>query len=282
MSLFIEIKFVGGLGNQLFQYATSRSLGIKNKIPYILLNTEGYKKNNPRAREFGLKYYKINGHIINSEIVNKMLRPGTKMNKFISIFPGYNAINENGLKLQMLSYRKSLLTSLSGYWQSEYYFNDIRSILIEELVPKILPPFPNWLLNNNTVAVHVRRTDYLLESQFGFLGKKYYVDSIDFFAKKIDNPLFIFFSDDIEWCKEEFKNDNSIFFDDNMWKADYLQLFLMSKCLHQIIANSSFSWWGAWLNTNPEKIIIRPETPFRDKSIYYESYYPNEWLSICN
>jgi len=281
MSLFLEVKISDGLGNQLFQYATARSLCIKNKIPYLLLNTESFKNNN-LGRQFGLNNFPVAGRIIQNDFIKKLLRKNTKYNRIISICPFYKSISEKGLKLQQLSEKTGLLTSLQGYWQSEYYFKDIRAILLEELVPLNLPSFPDWINNKNTVAVHVRRTDYLSENTHGALNEKYYKNAMHFIQDKVSNPLFIFFSDDIIWCKENFTNSNIFFCEDEVWNKDYLQLFLMSKCAHQIIANSSFSWWGAWLNDNPEKIVIRPAIPFSDNTLQYESYYPANWVAVAN
>jgi hypothetical protein len=97
---------------------------------------------------------------------------------------------------------------------------------------------------------------------------------------KLAKPVFIFFSDDIEWCKQFFTESNVIFCEEKEWMPDYLSLWLISKCRHQIIANSSFSWWGAWLNVNPDKIVIRPADPFKEKSLLYESHYPNDWQTV--
>ncbi|MEO5892037.1 MAG: alpha-1,2-fucosyltransferase, partial [Ferruginibacter sp.] len=184
--------------------------------------------------------------------------------------------------LQQLEKKTGLLSSLDGYWQSANYFNDIRETLLNEFTPRHLPAFPHWITIDNTVAVHVRRADYLAEHRYGFLGINYYEDAIAMMKEKIADPLFVFFSDDIAWCKANFNNKDVIFFEDDKWDKDYLQLHLISKCNHQIIANSSFSWWGAWLNTNPGKIVIRPATPFNDERLLYESHYPDEWVAIKN
>jgi len=200
----------------------------------------------------------------------------------MAVMPGYRMIAEDGLRIQKLPHRLGALTSISGFWQSEYYFKDIRPTLLKELTPIDIPAFPEWLNRKNTVAVHIRRADYLVENGFGALSEAYYHRAMVVLRQKIEDPVFIFFSDDIPWCRSRFSENGILFCDDAQWKEDYLQLFLMSKCRHQIIANSSFSWWGAWLNANPEKIVIRPEKPFLDESLLYESYYPADWVSVEN
>ena len=279
--MFLEIKFVGGLGNQLFQYATGRNLCIENKIAYLLLNIESYTDES-LGRTFGLSNLQIKGTIIKSNRVKKIFRKHTKFNKIFTALSLHKNISEENFSLHQLKKRTGFLTSVNGFWQSAHYFNDIREILLKEFAPLHLPGLPGWIAENNTVAVHVRRTDYLTEKRYGFLGAEYYRAAMVMLKEKIADPLFVFFSDDIAWCRATFKNDKIIFFADDEWDKDYLQLHLMSKCAHQVIANSSFSWWGAWLNSNPEKIVIRPATPFKEKSLLYQSHYPEEWIAINN
>jgi hypothetical protein len=281
MSLFLEVKITDGLGNQLFQYATGRSLAIKKGIKHFLLNIDSFKYNS-LGREFGLRNFHTGGKVITSGLVEKILRKDTKYNRLASHFPFYKTIMEDGLKLQELSQTSGLFLSLSGYWQSEHYFKDIRPLLLRELVPVDLPPFPDWIHAENTVAVHVRRTDYLSTTRIGALGESYYRAAMSFLRSKIKKQLFIFFSDDIGWCRESFEAGDTLFCEAGDWDKDYHQLYLMSRCAHQVIANSSFSWWGAWLNNKEAKIVVRPAVPFTDSTYRYESYYPAEWIGVEN
>jgi hypothetical protein len=282
MSLLLEVKLKGGLGNQLFQYATARGLCVKKKIPILLFNTDNYDVD-PVGRTFALLNYNVKGSLIHGALTRKLFRRGTKYNRIISWLSVYGGIEELGLKLHNFPNRMRPFCSLNGYWQSDFYFREIRSLLLKEIVPLARPDFPDWQQEEaNTVAVHVRRSDYLAENEFGILSEEYYRNSIDLARKRIADPLFIFFSDDLEWCKANFKSKDFLFCDQQEWHRDYLQLFLMSKCKHQIIANSSFSWWGAWLNDNPGKQIFRPERPFLKSSLQYESYYPADWIGVTN
>ncbi len=281
MSVFLEVKITDGLGNQLFQYATGRSLAIQKGIKHFLLNADSFKYNS-LGRVFGLRNFHTGGKVISSGFVEKLLRKDTKYNRFVAALPLYKAISDDGLKLQELAKVDGFFLSLNGYWQSEQYFKDIRPLLVEELVPVDLPVLPDWTKSQNTVAVHVRRTDYLTEKRIGALGEDYYRKAIELMRKKIGDPLFVFFSDDLDWCRATFTEGNMLFCDQPEWSKDYQQLYLMSRCTHQIIANSSFSWWGAWLNNNEEKIVVRPAVPFTDNTFRYESYYPAGWISIEN
>lgn len=280
-SIFLEIKFKGGLGNQLFQYATARNLCIEKKISYLLLNTESYK-NDSLGRSFSLTKLQVKGTVIKSNRVKKIFRKHTKINKIFTAFSLHKNITEDNFSIQEIKEKTGLLTSLDGYWQSQVYFNNIRHILLKEFTPLYLPVLPDWVAEKNTIAVHVRRKDYLTEKRYGFLGTDYYEAAITMLNQKLTDPLFVFFSDDIYWCKTTFRSNRIIFCEDEQWDTDYLQLYLISKCAHQVIANSSFSWWGAWLNTNPQKIVIRPAKPFKEKSLLYEYHYPEEWISVNN
>lgn len=281
MKLVLEIKVSDGLGNQFFQYATARSLCIQHKIPYLLLVDENLK-NNRFGRTFLLSNYPIKGKVVSNKYVKGLLRSGTNLNKLLSLLPFYHFIKENALKFQPLSQKVGFYTALQGHWQSELYFKNIRTELLQELIPFNIPEYPSWINFSNTVAVHVRRADYLGVKEFGFLGVTYYKDAIAVVKQRINNPLFIFFSDDISWCMEHFNGEKILYCTETAWAKDFLQLHLMSKCAHNIIANSSFSWWGAWLNQNPEKIVLRPETPFVNSIFQNEAYYPKEWVSISN
>ena len=281
MSLFLEIKFKGGLGNQLFQYATARRLSVEQKVPWLLFNTENYKSD-VFGRSFSLMNFRTKGSVVRSGLTKKVFQKGTKINKIISSLPLYNQIEENGLRLQNFPEKLPLLSSISGYWQSEMYFRDIRALLLGELVPREIPSLPRWLSDGETVAVHIRRTDYLVENGFGSLKEEYYREAIGMMGERIDNPIFVFFSDDLDWCRSVFQGSRFRFCDDKDWQQDYLQLYLMSQCAHQIIANSSFSWWGAWLNNRPSRLVVRPERPFLNSALQYESYYPADWIKCKN
>jgi hypothetical protein len=275
---FIYVKLNGGLGNQLFQYATAR--GVMRKNDMLLLNLNSFDEDY-LGRQFRLHNYKIGGAIIGSKKLKKIFIPNTKVNLFINKLGLYANIEERGFFVHKeIKSRLNLINYIQGFWQSEDYFKEIRLDLLNELVPREIPQLPPIFIQANTVAVHIRRTDYLTDNRYGFLGEEYYRSAIQIFKQKINNPVFIIFSDDYVWCKKVFGKEAILFCEDLNWQHDYLQLYLMSRCSHQIVANSSYSWWGAWLNVNPEKIIIRPKTPFKDLSLLYENHYPKSWIAI--
>jgi Glycosyl transferase family 11 len=279
--MFLSVRFRGGLGNQLFQYATARSISIKSKISFLYFNVSEYK-NESLARTFTLAHYRVKGKISSSLFIEKIFISFTKLNRLFTFLGLHSTLKEMSFFIQKISLPKKIFLSLDGYWQSEYYFENIRELLLEELQPVFCPAFPQWIYKENTIAIHIRRTDYLNEKRYGFIGLDYYTRAMNYCRVELNSPLFIVFSDDIDWCKKNIFGLDIMYFQEENWKADYLELYLISKCKHQIIANSSFSWWGAWLNTNENKIVIHPKAPFIDTSLLYESHYPKEWITIQN
>jgi hypothetical protein len=132
------------------------------------------------------------------------------------------------------------------------------------------------LLDDNTCSVHIRRGDYLrFPNDHPTLLNDYYFKSFDKMKK---NTKFIVFSDDITWCKDNIKGNNMFYIED---ETDYVNLILMSLCKHNIIANSSFSWWGAWLNKNKNKKVIAPKIWFGpNKNLNTKDLIPNKWITI--
>jgi hypothetical protein len=274
------VNFGGGLGNQLFQYASARGLMKRNDL--LLFDVSSYSKDY-LSRHFSLGNYNIKGKLITNKIANKFFIPNTKFNKIADLLGQFRFIKEDSFFIhEQLSKKVKFLTAIHGYWQSALYFSNLRTELLEELTPKEIPVLPEWLNEKNTVAVGVRRTDYLVDTKYGFIGEKYYIEAFKLIKEKVKNPFFIIFTDDLPWCKSFFKNESFIFCEENEWSKDYLKIYLMSKCSHQIISNSSFYWWGAWLNTGLDKIVIRPAHPFNDMSLLYESHYPEDWLVVNN
>jgi hypothetical protein len=186
--------------------------------------------------------------------------------------------NEPFFQFKKIPYQKNL--KLSGYFQSEKYFNHNRnSILdlfsIDDNSKNYIKNKYDDILNKKTCSVHVRRGDYLN------LPNHHPVCSLDYYNKTIemmDVDLFLVFSDDIEWCRKNFIGDKFIFIDEN---PDYIDIWLMSLCDNNIIANSSFSWWGAWLNQNENKTVIAPKQWF-GSAIQHNTndLIPETWLRL--
>ena len=260
----IITKIKGGLGNQLFQYAVGRAVALRHKVPLKFDTTifETYKLHNGyRLDQFAIKAdIAADNEIINLKGRNNVL---------------FSALRKAGL-VKRKSYFKEKRSSyfdasvfknnfvyLDGYWQNELYFSDIRELILEELSPNsstndLSFAYLECIKKNNSVSIHVRRGDYLNLKNINVLDVDYYMKAVEYIRKIVEKPTFYIFSDDLEWCKSSlaFLGD-CIYVERTQTEIDDLKL--MSFCQHNIIANSSFSWWGAWLNQNPNKTVIAPK-----------------------
>ena len=260
----IITKLKGGLGNQLFQYAVGRALALHNKLPLKLDLTvfENYKLHNGyRLDQFAIQA----GIATENEIIN--LKGGNNVL--------FSALRKAGL-FKRKSYFKEKRSSyfdarvfknnfvyLDGYWQNELYFSNIREVLLRELSPinsmnDLGCDYLEPINKSNSVSLHVRRGDYLNLKNINVLDVDYYMKAVEYIRKNVEKPTFFIFSDDLDWCKKSLGFlDGCIYVDRTQTEIDDLKL--MSFCRHNIIANSSFSWWGAWLNQNPKKTVIAPK-----------------------
>jgi hypothetical protein len=290
----IITKLKGGLGNQLFQYAIGRQLAfnlnseLKIDVSFFL-NTK-----DATPRDYKLYFYNINVHFATNKDITKVLG-----SVFFRSFKrrcwkmGFDFFHWNYVREDVFGFYPEILelkgdVMLEGYWQSERYFNSIRSILLDEirLVNQFettkFSTFASEIQNCESVAIHIRRGDYVnhptVNAQFGVINMEYYSNAIVEIAKRLKTPIFYIFSDDIDWCKNNLPTTDAHHFVSGF--ADYEELMLMSSCQHQIIANSSFSWWGAWLNINPNKIVIAPKQWFASPDLDTSNVVPESWIRL--
>jgi hypothetical protein len=258
MKTYVEIK--GGLGNMLFQIAT----GISYSLEY---NTELFvDTNNYHGSHHNIKKYLNN------------IFSGIKFENSQHIQTFY----ENGFEYNKIPKYSSNL-KLNGFFQSEKYFVKYRNEIIktfmnEDYYSDKCKNYLNKFDEKNIVSIHVRRGDYVkLQNFHTLLNLDYYKNAISHFNQ---NDLFLIFSDDIEWCKENFSFLNNKFFIDDL--DDYESLYIMSKCKNHIIANSTFSWWGAWLNIDGTKKIICPKNWFgpMNSHLVINDLYCDNWIKI--
>ncbi len=169
---------------------------------------------------------------------------------------------------------------LTGYWHNQKYFKSFYSQLIKEFEFISKPDIPNeelikYIKEENSISIHIRRGDYA--NLDNILPINYYHNAIDYIKKKVKNPKFIYFSDEPNWVKENLTINNSdIIVDFNDSSEGYNDMRLMSLCKHNIIANSTLSWWGAWINQNPDKIVIAPKS-YDNKT---NDFCPIDWIKI--
>lgn len=282
----IIVQLNGGLGNQMFQYALGRRLNIDRKVP-IKLDTSCFNSQNSRSFELN----KLNIKIATLTKSKATLINSTYFRQLLSInqnhFPYYKRhfVDERPQR----GYDENILhvpanCFLSGYWQSEKYFEPIKEQIKNEFLPKKsildidLSLADQIQSRNHSVSVHVRRGDYINSSHHYELQVDYYYKAVQIIKNSYPDSYFYFFSDDIEWVKKNiFLSENAKYIDNS---SDIVNdLFLMCQCHHHINANSSFSWWGAWLGEKENSTIIVPnhwfvDAPFPDELI------PKRWLRI--
>lgn len=278
----VIVQLLGGLGNQMFQYAAGRSLAERLKAK-LYLDISGYKKKD-RLRSYSLGCFQLKVNLLKN---NQHFKVGRLWNKLTKKFDYYQEkhfhYDHYFLKLKGNVY-------LSGYWQSEKYFKNIEKIIRKDFSFKVKMTQKNQALANqmkksNSASIHLRRTDYLINAQaqalYHFCPWSYYQKAIKLIKTKIKKPVFFVFSDEPEWVRKNLKPEGKmIYVNHNLGKSDDQDLRLMSLCQHNIIANSSFSWWAAWLNNNQKKIIITPKKWFNDKRIKNHDLIPDKWLQI--
>jgi len=291
----IIVKLWGGLGNQMFEYAFGRRLALKNQTE-LKLDDSGLAYENSTPRHFSLGCFNINAELatpadirkVRKELPGKLLK---KVQKFLDkkrIVPAKNSFREVELSLPELLNLKGELY-LEGFFQRGEYFKDVveeirKDFTLKESLANFNPALEERIKNCESVAVHVRRGDYLLDLEYnkthGVLPLDYYQNAISYIKRKVKNPFFFVFSEDKKWCEDNLSLGEQVFFVEP--GKDYEDLILMSHCQHQIVANSSFSWWGAWLNDNPEKIVAAPKQWFADEKMNEQTVnlVPKEWIRI--
>jgi hypothetical protein len=296
----ITVLLRGGLGNQMFQYALGLRLAKKNQTG-LTLDTTFLNDRFPR-KEFSYRTYDLDVFDIDprftllSKITTALPIPGV----WLGLDFAFAAVNELcGLqkilreKLEgifdptVLDSRGNAL--LWGFWQSEKYFADVAGDVRTAF--QFRDPFEGEVKalaekigSCNAVSLHVRRGDYLspkYASAYGATDLSYYERALKYVAEHAQNPTIFIFSDDIDWCRENVKPKfPTVYVDDATRGAKASgHLKLMSLCKHNIIANSSFSWWGAWLNQNPSKIIVAPKQWYA-RSTGGSDITPASWIRI--
>ncbi|MDR1881570.1 MAG: alpha-1,2-fucosyltransferase [Prevotella sp.] len=290
----VTVLLSGGLGNQMFQYAAAKSLAARLNTSFSVDMYTFTKKTRATTRSYGLDTFNIGNISRSSSLKAKLV---TKARPFIQkhreFFQRFGILTDTyAILYQPVFETISGNIILSGYFQNERYFKGISGDLGEDFSFK--PPLAGKNLEiatelgkNQSVAIHIRRGDYLdvnSQSNFITLDKAYYERAIKHIINRVDTPVFYVFSEDFDWIKGnlDFGDFPVAFIDWNKGKDSYIDMQLMSLCKHNIIANSSFSWWGAWLNACPDKIVIAPGQWFRDeyKNVLLDDFFPQGWNKI--
>lgn len=279
------VKIKGGLGNQLFQYAFGRLLSIKKNIPvkYDILSVN----QKDIHRDFKLDKFNTKVVLASLEEINKNKYPFGLISKIRrwtkqKIFRNHN-----------IGYSEKILDSkekyFEGYWQSYKYLDPIKDKLLEEItlknpIDQKFSDIINKINQTNSVSVHIRRGDYVNDPKTKAIhctfGLEYYVKAFEIIKTKVQNPFLFVFSDDIEWVKENLKTDLPIFYVSDPNMPDFENFIIATYCKHHIIANSSFSFWIAWLNQKLNKIVIAPKKWSNLYQKEYKGICPEDWIRI--
>lgn len=295
----IIVRLKGGLGNQMFQYALGRALSLKYnvslkldvtflnhriKVPYFL-------RPNFNFRSFDLDVFNIKAEIAKPADITLWNRPffsGQLMLiidavlRKLAFLPGWEKSFNFDEKVFLLGPN----AYLEGFWQSEKYFSEITSVIrddftLKEELSKESLKLAEEIKNTASLCIHLRKKHggKLFHETYDL---DYYKEGIDYINKNRKIEKIYIFSDDIEWCKQNIKFSYPTMFVDSEYagKKGEGHLYLMSICKHFVIPNSTFSWWGAWLSNNPEKIVVAPRDWFVDVAISTVDLIPKNWVRI--
>jgi len=298
----IIIQLLGGLGNQMFQYAIGRQLAVLNNSE-LKFDIAGFTRD--PLRKYSLSCFSITEHIASdSEIIrlkyghcNPTLAMASDfLNRVLRHLIGRKPLRTSRylIEKQIFRFDNEILKQrshlyLEGYWQAYEYFANIREILQREFTPRNnMTPENIQLLEQikscNAVSLHVRRGDYYSDPGtsrlYACCTSNYYQAAIDRIKGLLENPTFFVFSDEPDWAESGLDLDNKVIVRANSPESAHDDLRLMQNCRHHIIANSSFSWWGAWLNENPDKIVIAPRTWINLANTDTRDLIPESWIRL--
>lgn len=285
----IIVRIFGGLGNQMFQYAFYKAIKEVNDDVYIdISDYQIHKHHNGFELDniFNVNFDIASNKQISELSLNKNRYIYRLINKIfkVDMIKKYEYIEMNDIsRVNIDNINKNVY--FNGFWQDKIYVEYVAEILKREFNFKHKLDGKNKDLvddikNNNSVSVHIRRGDYIDNSTLGGIcNKEYYLKAMEVIKQKTHDPMFIFFSDDMEWVKSNLKTNNRcIYVDWNKGKDSYKDMQLMSYCNHNIIANSTFSWWGAWLNNNNNNIVICPKKWYTTSN--NNKLINNNWIGI--
>lgn len=294
----IIVKLMGGLGNQMFQYAFAKHLALKHGVELKLDVSElGNKSIDEKysARDLELSHLNIIPTLASVSEINAFAK--SKVLKALDLFYLNMPFKMNNLYIKeptFAFYKPALNVPsncyLDGYWQSENYFVESRNHLLNDFsfdseLSTETKQLAEQIKSSEAVSIHVRRGDYLSipqnQSIYEVCDSQYYLSAMDRISSINKNAVFYVFSDDPNWFKEQVKTTNQInYVTHNVGSNSYQDLYLMSLCKHNIIANSSFSWWGAWLNKNSNKVVIAPKRWFKNNIKETKDLIPKTWIQL--
>jgi hypothetical protein len=285
---------MGGLGNQMFQYAAGRQLAATHRT-ILKLDISDFK--DYKLHDYGLSAFNIKELFATPKEIQllKEQESGSFKKKIKKLLRRPSKIGITHIREKQYHFDPEILTMpdsiyLDGYWQSEKYFSNIANIIRTEFTVTLPQADKNRQLAQQitsceSISLHVRRGDYVTDAKtntiYGTCDLDYYARCIERLDHKVHHPCFFIFSDDPEWAEKNLKITHpATFIDHNGPEKNYEDLRLMSQCRHHIIANSSFSWWGAWLGQHQDTIVCAPKRWFNSPSFNTKDLFPEAWTGI--
>ncbi|RYY59544.1 MAG: alpha-1,2-fucosyltransferase [Chitinophagaceae bacterium] len=288
----IIVRLIGGLGNQMFQYAFGKALSMRHgtELKLDLSGYTGAADPSITPRQYALDIFSITPVMATRrEVVRLQRRIPIRIADAVLtrvLGPKKSYVIDDYTRFSASAAQSPDNVLLQGYWQSPLYFDHIEAELRQEFTFRESPsPAISLLLreirDNNSICVHVRRGDFLTNPVHGFLGEDYYRKAAAQIRAMVPDPKFYVFSDDIEWCRAnmDFLGNSTFVGPEFAGRKDQDHLRLMAACRNFIIANSSFAWWATWLNQDDGKTIIAPSV-WTNSPAGYEHIYRKNWIVI--
>ena len=295
MNKRVITRIKGGIGNQMFCYAAARRLAVTNEAELVIDDVTGFVRDQQYRRRYALDHFKIPCRkATSSERLEPFERYRRGLMKFISRKQPFE--RRRYLEQERINFDSRLLVQkvkgtlyLDGLWQSESYFKDVEQKIREDL--KIIPPADSVnkrmvedIRNSLVVALHVRWFSAHTSSDKHNIADDYYQRAVYYMEKKLDKPRYFLFSDDPAAAKKKIKlpDQRVTVVDHNQGDEEaYADLWLMSQCKHFITANSTFSWWGAWLCNFQDKVVVCPEFGQTEVSSWgFDGLIPEGWIKL--
>ncbi|MDD5318604.1 MAG: alpha-1,2-fucosyltransferase [Candidatus Pacebacteria bacterium] len=286
----IIVKLSGGLGNQMFQYAFGIGLAQAKNVS-VFFDTSWYKRNSDRNLEIENFVGKIN-EASNYQIAN-ILYPKNKIMFLFSLFTHltWSLSKVHFVEKKFFEFDSDLYNKISescyldGYWQNERYFINKREEILNKInlyrnTDKRIARYLNDIRNTNSISIHVRRGDYVKLKVDNICNLEYFHAALELMKNRIPDGKYFIFTDDTNWVNKNLKIEGSCIVSSPSELFPITDLLLMSQCKNNIIANSSYSWWGAWLNKNSVKVVIAPLKWNNDAT--KTSPALSEWIKINN
>jgi hypothetical protein len=272
----------------MFQYALGRSLSLTHSTSFKV-DTSYLRTANQSGRSLRLQGFNVTLEEADRKEVLRYINPVRKTLDRVLPTSKKKYVRETSAR-----FNREILANndayFDGHWNSEKYFIDAQDTIRKDF--QLKNPFDpaahtiskQIKSENVSVSVHIRRGDYVsiqkIANRHGVLPLSYYETAMDHMVNKFPQAHFFVFSDDIAWAKENYPKKYPVTFVSGSGIEDYEELVLMSICAHNIIANSTFSWWSAWLNQNPTKIVIAPKQWVTDPSIDTTDILPETWIKL--